>query len=141
MIPLYYTKLHKYKYKLAKPFKYNTGIKGRRATTEYILLFPDGELTIKIGYRWDGPSGPTPDTKTFMRGALIHDALYQLIRMYILPVSFRKISDRLLRRVCIQDGMNKIRAWWVYNAVRLAGKGSAEPGTQKPDKIYCIGKE
>lgn len=142
MTPLCYTKLHRYKYQLAKPFGVQTGIKGHRATTEYMLLFPDGELTIKIGYRWDGPSGPTPDTKTFMRGALVHDALYQLIRMNILPVAFRKTADRILKVICIQDGMLRLRAWWVYIAVRLAGQGAAKSGTQKPDKNYCItGKE
>ena len=103
-----------------------------------MLLFNDGELTIKIGYRWDGPSGPTPDTKTFMRGALVHDALYQLIRMNILPKGFRGTADRLLRDICRKDGMNRLRAWWVYSAVRLFAKNAAIPGTQKPDKVYCI---
>ena len=45
--------------------------------TEYITLDSQGNLTIKKGYAWDGPSGPTIDTLTFMRGSLVHDALYQ----------------------------------------------------------------
>jgi hypothetical protein len=32
------------------------------------------------GYAWNGPSGPTLDTRNFMRGSLVHDALYQLMR-------------------------------------------------------------
>ena len=138
MTSLYYTKLHRYKYQLAKPFRVNTGIKGYRATTEYMLLFPDGELTIKIGYRWDGPSGPAIDTDNFMRGALVHDALYQLIRMNYLPPAFRKTADRLLKVICRKDGMNRLRAWWVYNAVRMFGKEAARPNSFRPIKVYCI---
>ena len=46
----------------------------------YIDLTAEGTLTIKKGYAWDGPSGPTVDTRNFMRGSLVHDALYQLMR-------------------------------------------------------------
>ena len=48
--------------------------------TPYIALTTEGEITVKVGYAWDGPSGTAIDTKNFMRGSLIHDALYQLLR-------------------------------------------------------------
>jgi len=48
----------------------------------------DGGLLIKAGYSWDGPSGSAIDTKNFMQGSLVHDALYQLLRENILYESY-----------------------------------------------------
>jgi hypothetical protein len=93
------------------------------ATSEFILS-ENGVLTVIAGYPWDGPSGPTIDTDNFMRGSLIHDVLYEMMRQELLPQSFRDIADSILRDVCLQDGMSSIRAWWVYHGVRLGG-GSA----------------
>ncbi len=78
-------------------------------------------ITIKEGYCWDGPSGPTIDTLNFMRGSLVHDALYQLMRMGELPSSCREKADDLLRHMCIVDGMSQFRAWYVYIFVRCLG--------------------
>ena len=90
--------------------------------TDYMDVLPTGRLIIKRGYAWDGPSGPTIDTKTFMRGSLVHDALYQMIRRKFLPMDpCRNQADRELQRICIQDGMNRFRAWYVYQAVDKFG--------------------
>ena len=95
--------------------------------TEFILLETDGTLTVKRGYAWDGPSGPTIDTKTFMRGSLIHDALYQLLREKYLPIEARAAADKALHRACREDGMNPVRAWAAYLAVRWFGRPGADP--------------
>ncbi|MCP4706191.1 MAG: DUF1353 domain-containing protein, partial [candidate division Zixibacteria bacterium] len=88
----------------------------------------DGKLIISKGYVWDGPSGPTIDTLNFMRGSLVHDALYQLMREKLLDYKTdRKDADDLLRVMCKDDGMSSIRAWWVYKAVRWWGEKSAKP--------------
>lgn len=101
--------------------------------TDYILLTADGELTIKKSYAWDGPSGPTIDTLNFMRGSLVHDALYQLIREeYLSLVKYRPLADKLLREMCLEDGMWAVRAWWVYLAVKWFGKPAADPANKKP---------
>jgi hypothetical protein len=95
---------------------------------EFITITTDNYLLIKAGYAWDGPSGPTVDTSNFMRGSLVHDALYQLMRDGILsPLLFREDADKLLRTLCLEDGMSSIRAWWVYNGVRLGGESSTKP--------------
>lgn len=99
-------------------------------TTEYINL-EDGKLFIKKGYAWDGPSGPAIDTRNFMQGSLVHDALYQLIRMKELEYDTREYADKLLRKMCIQDGMSRFRAWYVYQSVRKFGYSSAIPGNVK----------
>ncbi len=75
------------------------------------------------------PSGPTIDTKSFMRGSLAHDALYQLMHEKLLTVAdARELADKVLRDICITDGMWKVRAWWVYRAVRIGGKKSSVRG-------------
>ena len=116
-----------YKYQLDKEYSINTGLYPSKAIYRgFITLYASGHLVIKYGYAWDGPSGPTIDTKSFMRGSLVHDALYQLIRDGGLPEDpCRKQADDLLRKICIEDGMTALRAWWVYKAVRFAGKDAA----------------
>ena len=95
--------------------------------TPYIALSNEGLLCVKKNYMWDGPSGPTVDTKSFMRGSLIHDALYQLIREGFLPATMRKASDKVLYDICRQDGMGWFRSQYVYFFVHKCGGGSVKP--------------
>ena len=97
--------------------------------TGFIELTRDGALTTKKGYAWDGPSGLSFDTKNFMRGSLVHDALYQLMRESLLPLAFKGLADLELHRLCRADGMSTLRAWYVYQAVNLFGMSSARPQT------------
>ena len=70
-----------YKYQLASDYRIQIPIRpAADIDTEFIRLATDGELTVKKGYAWDGPSGPVIDTKKNLRAALVHDALYQLMR-------------------------------------------------------------
>lgn len=87
--------------------------------------------TMKDGYAGDGPSGPTVDTKTFMRGAWQHDATYQLFREGVYDISLRKRADTQLIETCKEDGMNWARRQWVYAGVRLGGERSALTTTRK----------
>lgn len=100
--------------------------------TYWIRLTPKGRLTIRCGYAWDGPSGPAIDTPNFMRGSLVHDALYQLIREGHLPADCREPVDQELQRICLEDGMSALRAWWVYQAVRFGGGPAADPAHRRP---------
>lgn len=133
-----YRKLLKYKYQLVKDYKVVIPIKGKTILEDYIELYPNGILLIKKGYAWDGPSGPTIDTLSFMRGSLVHDVLYQLIRMRLLDLSYRKRADQIIRQICLEDGMSRIRAGYVYRSLRWFGGKAATPGTQKPDVITCV---
>jgi len=100
----------------------------------YLHFSEIGVLTIKNGYCWDGPSGPTIDTDNFMRGSLVHDALYQLIRHDYLPEdAWREIADEALRRICLEDGMSSFRAWYVYKSVR----GFGGCFVQNTKKVMC----
>jgi len=101
----------------------------------YIELNTEGMLVIKKGYAWDGPSGPTWDTPNFMRGSLVHDVLYQLLRNKLLEQKWRNEADRELRRICREDGMSRIRAWYVYQAVSRWGGRAADPGSRKKPHV------
>lgn len=67
-----------------------------------------------------------------MRGSLVHDALYQLMRQgHLDPDKYRETAVDLLRTMCREDGMSAIRAWWVYKGVRWGGESSTET-TREP---------
>lgn len=123
-------------YKIRRKFKYNLHADVEYSTNMeidsskdlgYLAIDTAGNLSIRKGYSWDGPSGPTIDTKNFMRGSLIHDALYQLMREGVLRQDVRDEADQIFRETCIQDGMSKLRAWSVYQAVKIWGAGAAKP--------------
>ncbi|MBL8995693.1 MAG: DUF1353 domain-containing protein [Gemmatimonadales bacterium] len=115
-------------YTLAIPIRPPQGI-----VTEYVSLDERGQLSLKAGYAWDGPSGPTIDTRDFMRGSLVHDALYQLMReRHLDRATYRAPADELLRDHCREDGMSRVRAWWVYQAVRRFADPAADPAADRP---------
>lgn len=132
-----------YKYRLLNDNSHRTEMRleqGVGVPGDWVTLSAEGELKIKSGYQWDGPSGPTIDTKTFMRGSLVHDGLYQLLREGLLGARGseewkrnRRLADIELVIIAKQDGMNWLRRQWVYAALRLAGHSAARPG--KPVEI------
>jgi hypothetical protein len=134
---IYYRKLRGYKYELLMNYFINVGIKGFDITTRYIDLSPSGLMRIKKDYAWDGASGPTIDTKSSMRGSLVHDAIYQLIRFGKLPLSCRKVADALLEKICLEDGMWRIRAFGWERAVRWFAGICCRPKSEKPEEICC----
>lgn len=131
-----YRKLGRYKYQLMQAYASNIEIEKEDIETKFIILTVDGELIIKDRYAWDGPSGPTIDTKTFMRGSLVHDALYQLMReMHLDYREHRKYADDLLKKICLEDGMSRFRAWYVHKSVRIFGEKNARPYQQQQDDV------
>ncbi len=116
-----YRKLHGYKYQLVEKFYYSVGIEDIKGN-EFASIAGHW-LTIEKNYMWDGPSGPTIDTLNFMKASLVHDALYQLMREGHLDKKYKKQADKLLRGICLQSGMSKFRAWYVYMAVKFFGSG------------------
>lgn len=111
-----------YKYQLQQTFALASGIKpGQAGGNSFVSLLDTGLLTIHAGYAWDGASGPAINTKTIMRASLVHDALYQLIREGVIPFEARAQADRLFHQIALEDGMWPLRAWWMYQAVRVFG--------------------
>jgi len=122
-----------YKYQLAEgyvvevPILANADIK-----TEFIELDIVGELTIKKGYAWDGPSGPVVDTDENMRASLVHDALYQLMRQgHLSSRTWRRTADQVFRDLCKADGVSGYTANIWYRALRKFGKPAASPEGKK----------
>jgi len=125
-----------YKYQLSENYTRIISIYGHSIDTEFIKLSKDGHLFIKSGYAWDGASGPTIDTDNSMEGSLVHDALYQLMRMGLLPQSCREYADELLKNICHKKGMWKLRSKaWCFMTRKFASS-SADPKNKK--KIYII---
>src|SRR3990172_6944711 len=131
-----YRELRKYKYQLMIEYTHPTHLRIDEDTgtgDDYVRLSKSGDLRLKKSYAWDGPSGPTIDTKNFMRGSLVHDGLYQLMRDGLLDHErYREDADKILRAICEEDGMSKVRAWYVYQSVRLFGGSSAEHRPREP---------
>ena len=98
-------------------------------------LDKNGWLIVRRGYAWDGPSGPTIDTKTFMRASVVHDVFYQLLREGKLPPSRRKQADQELVRFAKMDGMNPVRRFYAYWSLRAFAGGAAKLKT-KPMKVH-----
>lgn len=73
------------------------------------------------GYAWDGPSGPVFHTISWVRGSLVHDIYYQMMRLGWLPRSFRSRADAIMYDLVREDGMPWWRAWYSWAAVRLFG--------------------
>lgn len=121
-----------YKYQLAENHHTVVSIfPSETIKSEFITLEPTGKLTIRRGYAWDGPSGPTLDTRCSMRGSLVHDALYQLLREGSLPQSARDQADEELYRRLKEDGMWGWRAWlWRREVKKFAG-AAADPRNRK----------
>ena len=134
-----YRYLRHYKYQLLEDFSIDLDFAPMNNVeiSDFVFFRNDGNLLIKARYAWDGPSGPTLDTKTFMRGSLIHDALYQLIREGKLDPKFRRDADDLLKENCKEDGMCSFRAWYVHKAVTWFGKIAVQELQKYKKKMYA----
>jgi hypothetical protein len=90
---------------------------------EFMELSITGQLTIKKGYAWDGVTGFLIVPKCFLRGSLVHDTFYQLMRLGVLDQATNRIlADSLLQKICLEDGVIRILATFVYFGARLLGK-------------------
>lgn len=122
-----------YKYQLHEDYSCESVIRGFTINHGYFSLGADGRLLIRAGYAWDGASGPTHDDKTNMRGSLVHDAHYQMMRDGFVPQSFEPVVDSQFEAMCREDGMGFFRAWYYHKGVQWFGKSSCEP---QPERIY-----
>ena len=124
-----------YKYQLAKTFTVTVKIFPFTVIdVGFISLTTDGFLTIREGYASDGPSGPTMDTPSSIRGAFVHDALYQLLRLGFLPQGFRKDCDQAAYELWTEDGMWVWRARLWRRELNNFGSPAADPKNIK--RVY-----
>lgn len=120
-----------YKYQLAKRYVGRIDIKPPEdIANEYIALSKNGVLVIKKGYAWDGATY-FPDIIILIRISLVHDALYQFLREGLLSPSYREEADGVLKKMCRENGMNRITTWIVYKGVRIFASYAANPRNKK----------
>lgn len=115
-----------YKYSLWEDYRVQIGLRGYEVRHRLFTLDRDGWLTVFADYPWDGPSGPAIDTPSFMRGSLVHDVLFEMLRLGLLPhhPCFH-LANVELQKICLQDGMWPCRAKYVFNAVEAFGNAAA----------------
>jgi hypothetical protein len=125
-----------YKYRVLRDIVVQTEIRGFDVREKYFDILPNGHITVRAGYCWDGASGPTFDTPASMRGSLIHDIIYQCLREgQLLDGEYNKkkhstirlLADREIYSMCREDGMRWVRASCWYMGVRLAGSKHCRP--------------
>jgi len=112
------------------------GLEGVSANHPYIKL-ENGDLTVAKYYSWDGASG-VPDNPDNMRASCLHDALYQLMRLGLLDRKYKDVADQLFRRICLQDGMKKNWADFMYDMLRDFGDGATKPDKHPKGEIIEI---
>lgn len=113
-----------YRYQLAEQFTHTLFKESFKNVEHEYFEIKDGLITVKQGYAWDGPSGPTIDTKNTLMPSMIHDCLYQAIRLGLLPPEDRKKADDLLVILLLETGTNYFRAklwgWCVHVFAKFA---------------------
>jgi len=131
-----FRRLKGYKYVLEEEERHEVEIY-ENVHNDFISL-DHGSLIIRPGYYWDGASGPTIDDKTNHLAALVHDALYQLMREGLVDRSHRKYIDQLFKQICLDNGMSRFRAWYYYRAVRMFSKDSSFARKHPRGKVITI---
>ncbi len=111
-----------YEFQLAENYSVDVGFRPLVSVSvgEWVALTDQGILSLKAGYAWDGASGPIVQSADIMRGSLVHDGLYQLMRAGLLGQEYRERADGVLKRLCIEDGMSH---WLVRAGGLQRGKG------------------
>lgn len=118
-----------YSYALESDYKFEldqADVWTKNGKTEY-LAFSRGRVLTRNGYHWDGPSGPVVHTTSWVRASLVHDILYQMMRLGWLSYAYRKHADDIMYELTRADGMPWWRAWYSWIVVRLFGGKYARP--------------
>lgn len=126
-----------YKYRLAANYRHMLPeqFQGIKIHNEYFDILAR-ELFVNPGYCWDGPSGPTFDTADNLRASLVHDVMYQCIRIGVLDDTFYSVANKEFYRILREDGMSYFRANYYYLGVKMFGKdwNEVEIKREKNDK-------
>jgi len=111
-----------YKYQVHDDYRIRTPFKGLSVSTRFYSLSPNGVLTVRAQYAWDGPSGPAVDTRDTMIYSLLHDCLRQMLNEGALPARYCEAVDTYCRVVARRARMWKLRRWYFHVAVRINAK-------------------
>lgn len=120
------------KYTLSESYMVQTPILGFSIIDPWFQLFPDGQLLILAGFAWDGPSGPTFDTKDSLRASLVHDVFCIAMRDGRIGFEHQDAINEFFRTMCIEDGMPEWRAKIWHLGVEIGDAGNPDQG---PDRL------
>ena len=110
----------KLRWRLLRQLQAQTSIMGYDVYTDFIKLTPEGLLTLEAMYAIDGVTRGIDSAKS-LRAAFLHDALFQLIAIGLLPKTCRPLADEIFLYSLMQDGFPKmwavirfyaLRFWW-----------------------------
>ena len=126
---------YKYKFKVEENFSIELPFKIPDFEHPYASS-KDSILSVKKGYAWDGASGPIINTRDTLVASLVHDVLYQAMRLNLIKSSKenRMIADKNFFEILKMNGVNSIRRKVWYFAVKLFGKKSTIK-IQENDKV------
>ena len=120
----------KYRYVLDENFGYQIDLLDERTFSGYVLLLSNGRLLFTTEYAWDGSSIPFKwllgmfhDFDKFsLEASLVHDGLYQLMRLGLLDKKHKDYADKLYRNMCIMGGLSTLKADVRYWALKHFGR-------------------
>ncbi len=95
------------KYRLILSCYIKTDILSYNIETEFITLELDGKLTLLPGFLSDGATW-YPDIDSIIRAFFFHDALFTLVQLGFLNISYTYLANKAFRVICKKDGMCKI---------------------------------
>lgn len=96
-------------YILLEDYRIKTNLNSNLSIIHPYITLINGELTILSEYFWNGVTGWFT-TKSTLCASLIHDSLWQLMELGILPLSYKYEVDDIYRSIAIEDGGWR---WWI----------------------------
>lgn len=125
-----------YKYQFTRDYSCYTGIMlPHDIVRDFYTLTADGWCHIKKGYAWDGPSGPTLDTKDSLRASAIHDCYCQAAKDRLIDYdTFSPQYHQVFKDICLEDEMCSPRAWVWHHAVIIGRGGDPEIPDKNPEQ-------
>jgi len=108
-----------YKYQLAEDEAFQTAIYPALAIEHpFFRILPSGLVIAKAGYAWDGSTGAA-DTRESQSASLLHDVICQAVQIGLLDKQWKPAGDREYYRLCVKNGMWRIRAAMRYLAISI----------------------
>jgi hypothetical protein len=114
------------KYRLDEPYRLKVQLDSPNMVCRHVS-YTDGELLIDREFVWDGMTGMVYNEDAVIRGSLVHDAIYHLMRECNMKASNEKIADELLYKIVVEDGVSWLYAQFIWYYVKYLGKYGRDP--------------
>ena len=104
-------------WRVVEDFSYQTNIQLKETiTSNFFIHHSNGRIDVFKGFCWDGPSGGF-DTKNAMLASLLHDiGCVMRARDQLTDDEIDQFDD-LYYTVCVEEGMSKFRAGYMFAAI------------------------